>query len=184
MQFLSDLYQDEIAAPVTDFADPNAGFNRFLSGKVAMHTNGPWQIVNVRGEREVRLRRRAHPGRARRAASPGRRARVRRLERDGERRRRVQRHLRHHGRGVAQEPDRGRPRLPRAPVRGADLRGREAAGATPTSCSRSSTASCRRPRRGRSARRRRGRRRTSCSRRTSSRPSSSATRASRRPCAT
>jgi multiple sugar transport system substrate-binding protein len=48
MQFLSDLYRDEIAAPVTDFADPNAGLNRFLSGKVAMHANGPWQIVNVR----------------------------------------------------------------------------------------------------------------------------------------
>ena len=33
---------------MTDFADPVAGFNRFLGGKVAMHTNGPWQIVNVR----------------------------------------------------------------------------------------------------------------------------------------
>ena len=48
MQFLSDLYRDEIAAPVTDFADPTAGFNRFLSGRIAMHINGPWQIVNVR----------------------------------------------------------------------------------------------------------------------------------------
>ncbi|HWT25916.1 MAG TPA: sugar ABC transporter substrate-binding protein [Solirubrobacteraceae bacterium] len=48
MQFLSDLYRDEIAAPVTDFADPTAGLNRFLSGRVAMHPNGPWQIVNLR----------------------------------------------------------------------------------------------------------------------------------------
>jgi multiple sugar transport system substrate-binding protein len=50
MQFLSDLFnKDKVAAPVTDLANPNFGLERFFSGKVGMHMDGPWQIVNIRG---------------------------------------------------------------------------------------------------------------------------------------
>jgi len=49
MQFLSDLFlKDKVAAPITDLANPNFGLERFSSGKVAMHMDGPWQIVNIR----------------------------------------------------------------------------------------------------------------------------------------
>jgi multiple sugar transport system substrate-binding protein len=49
MQFLSDLFnKDKVAAPITDLANPSFGLERFSSGKVAMHTDGPWQIVNIR----------------------------------------------------------------------------------------------------------------------------------------
>jgi multiple sugar transport system substrate-binding protein len=49
MQFLSDLFnKDKVAAPVTDLANPNFGLERFFSGKVGMHMDGPWQIVNIR----------------------------------------------------------------------------------------------------------------------------------------
>ena len=50
MQFLSDLFnKDKVAAPITDLANPNFGLERFFSGKVGMHMDGPWQIVNIRG---------------------------------------------------------------------------------------------------------------------------------------
>jgi len=49
MQFLSDLFlKDKVAAPITDLANPNFGLERFFSGKVGMHMDGPWQIVNIR----------------------------------------------------------------------------------------------------------------------------------------
>ena len=49
MQFLSDLFnKDKVAAPITDLANPNFGLERFSSGKVAMHMDGPWQVVNIR----------------------------------------------------------------------------------------------------------------------------------------
>jgi len=49
MQFLSDLFlKDRVAAPITDLANPNFGLERFSSGKIGMHMDGPWQIVNIR----------------------------------------------------------------------------------------------------------------------------------------
>jgi multiple sugar transport system substrate-binding protein len=49
MQFLSDLFiTDQVAAPITDLADPNSSLTRFQSGKIGMHMDGPWQIVNLR----------------------------------------------------------------------------------------------------------------------------------------
>jgi multiple sugar transport system substrate-binding protein len=49
MQFLSDLFHaDQVAAPITDLANPNFGLERFSSGKIGMHMDGPWQIVNIR----------------------------------------------------------------------------------------------------------------------------------------
>jgi multiple sugar transport system substrate-binding protein len=49
MQFLSDLFhKDKVAAPITDLANPNFALERFFSGKVGMHADGPWQIVNIR----------------------------------------------------------------------------------------------------------------------------------------
>jgi multiple sugar transport system substrate-binding protein len=49
MQFLSDLFvKDRVAAPITDLANLNFGLERFFSGKVGMHMDGPWQIVNIR----------------------------------------------------------------------------------------------------------------------------------------
>jgi len=51
MQFLSDLFlKDKVAAPITDLANPSFGLERFSSGKVAMHMDGPWQIVNIRSK--------------------------------------------------------------------------------------------------------------------------------------
>jgi multiple sugar transport system substrate-binding protein len=53
MQFLSDLFnKDRVAAPITDLADPNSSLTRFQSGKIAMHMDGPWQIVNMRANNE------------------------------------------------------------------------------------------------------------------------------------
>jgi len=49
LQFLSDLWvKDRSAAPITDLANPNSGVERFSSGRVGMHMDGPWQIVNIR----------------------------------------------------------------------------------------------------------------------------------------
>jgi multiple sugar transport system substrate-binding protein len=49
LQFLSDLFnKDKVAAPITDLADANFALTRFWSGKVGMHMDGPWQVVNMR----------------------------------------------------------------------------------------------------------------------------------------
>lgn len=49
MRFLSDLFlKDKVAAPITDLANPNFALERFFSGKIGMHMDGPWQIVNIR----------------------------------------------------------------------------------------------------------------------------------------
>jgi multiple sugar transport system substrate-binding protein len=49
MQFLSDLFhKDQVAAPITDLANLNFALERFSSGKIGMHMDGPWQIVNIR----------------------------------------------------------------------------------------------------------------------------------------
>jgi multiple sugar transport system substrate-binding protein len=48
LEFLVGLFNDGIAAPITDLANPNFGYEQFSGGKIAMHINGPWQIVNIR----------------------------------------------------------------------------------------------------------------------------------------
>jgi multiple sugar transport system substrate-binding protein len=48
LEFLVGLFDDGVAAPITDLANPNFGYEQFSGGKIAMHINGPWQIVNIR----------------------------------------------------------------------------------------------------------------------------------------
>jgi multiple sugar transport system substrate-binding protein len=42
------LTEDEVATPITDLANANFAREAFNSGKVGMHTDGPWQFVNLR----------------------------------------------------------------------------------------------------------------------------------------
>jgi multiple sugar transport system substrate-binding protein len=48
LEFLVGLFDEGIAAPITDLANPNFGYEEFAGGNIAMHINGPWQIVNIR----------------------------------------------------------------------------------------------------------------------------------------
>jgi multiple sugar transport system substrate-binding protein len=48
LEFLVGLFNEGIAAPITDLANPNFGYEEFSGGNIAMHINGPWQIVNIR----------------------------------------------------------------------------------------------------------------------------------------
>ena len=48
LEFLVGLFDEGIAAPITDLANPNFGYEEFSGGNIAMHINGPWQVVNIR----------------------------------------------------------------------------------------------------------------------------------------
>lgn len=48
LEFLVGLFNEGIAAPITDLANPNFGYEEFSGGNIAMHINGPWQVVNIR----------------------------------------------------------------------------------------------------------------------------------------
>jgi multiple sugar transport system substrate-binding protein len=48
LEFLVSMFDEGIAAPITDLANPAFGTEEFSGGNIAMHINGPWQIVNFR----------------------------------------------------------------------------------------------------------------------------------------
>lgn len=48
LKFMTGLFTDGGAAPITDLANPNFGYEQFSGGKIGMHLDGPWQIVNIR----------------------------------------------------------------------------------------------------------------------------------------
>ena len=48
IEFVISMFtEDEIAAPITDLANPNFGVEEFYGGNIGMHVDGPWQFVNI-----------------------------------------------------------------------------------------------------------------------------------------
>jgi multiple sugar transport system substrate-binding protein len=48
MEFVIGMITDNIAAPVTDLANPSFAVEEFYGGKIGMHVDGPWQFINIR----------------------------------------------------------------------------------------------------------------------------------------
>lgn len=48
LEFLVSLLTEGVAAPITDLANSNFGYEQFSGGSIAMHLDGPWQVVNIR----------------------------------------------------------------------------------------------------------------------------------------